>query len=832
MRFVAEENLMISVEKRKSFDSGGGFNEMKNRGYKILKPSMIFAFLIFLLYGFLYFSPAYGDSGGSGETQSIYQNPVVIDNQDEGAPGGIDEISASSEGTTGGKLSAISFSEIGSESTESVPFRRASGFDAFNANHQNQWKASFSKKTGKVNLLYGFTSKQYPGGPENVAMEFLRDSWTLFGMKQDLSDLTFARVDKTDIRDHVRLQQTYNGIPIADAFVLVHSNKENQVTMVQNNYIEGFQPSNQEQLPAESAIEIVRNDLRTSLGNNATFSEAKAERLIAPYQKAYYYAWNVMISTRNPSGLWVYRVDASNGQILHKSNRILSLYGSGSVYKNNANYLLQPTPKVTKQGLNGLLPLPSTNEVGFLFGSHAAIYTYKGDGFATPPYGNTLMYCDATSMACPDGDDPYDKHLQFRYGPTDPAADPAWFHAVNAYYKLNVIWNWWNQTVVQRNVNNKGFPSKPHYVPHFTDNYPIPVIVNDVDDAACNSFYTPDIHGNSSFQPGFVFGNENTCSFANENFVLDEDVVAHEFTHFMVDQCGFTAQGGQFDDASEYGDAMNEGNADFFAFLRTKNTKIGDVVWATQSPPYLRDINSTRMYPNDVDDPVDFTPPVPEAHYTGQIWSGYLYDLYKILGGRTLNYVFQGFYYFDPTKAGGLASGSYAQYLAEKDVTPGVPLSLKAAGAEASRGLNRAVGPCYYNQSLNAGDGPVGTYWVFPPTKSINTRGFFHNAGDAHEYQVEVDNAYMNLSVTVTSTSPALTDPVISLYVISRDSQGNIIIDPYSTTGCASVAQITKVGPSSPTSIQLKWPRLGAGLYSIVVTAAGTGNYNFSLSLR
>ncbi|HXX33717.1 MAG TPA: hypothetical protein VEM15_04500, partial [Thermodesulfobacteriota bacterium] len=511
---------------------------MDKRVKQSLKFSPLFTFLIFLLSSGLYFSPAYADSGNLWDTESIYQNPVV-DNQGQEAPGGIEEISLSSEGATEAKMSLIGSNEISSESKQSASFRRASGFDVFNASYPNQWKGSFSKKTGRVTLLYGSTSKQYPGDPENIAMEFLKESSGLFGMKQDLSDLRVVRVDKTSARDHVKLQQTYNGIPIADAFVLVHSNKENQVTMVQNNYIEGFQPSNEEQLSAESAMEIVRNDLRLSLGNTVILSEAKADRLIAPYQKAYYYAWNVMISSRNPLGLWLYRVDASNGQILHKSNQIRSLSGSGSVYRNNADYLLHNPPKVTTQMLNKLLPLPSTNIIGYLFGAHAAIYNYNpADANSGPPYfTNSFSY---TAI-----DDPFAPNRQFRYGPTDPLANPDYFHAVNAYFKLNLIWNWWNQNVVPKNVNNKDFPNSPQYVPHFTDNYPIPVIVNDVDDAACNSYYTPDIHGNLSMQPGFVFGKEDTCTativpvpFANENFVLDEDIVAHEFTHFMVDQCG------------------------------------------------------------------------------------------------------------------------------------------------------------------------------------------------------------------------------------------------------------------------------------------------------
>jgi hypothetical protein len=780
---------------------------MQKRVKRLVQVSLIFTFLTFFMSGvLLYSSPTYGEPEVLGEQSSAsYGDPGVINSASEVVEEDADgDIELAGDISNDGAL-FMSLGEINSMTKESTPFRKASGFDVFNAQYRNQWTASFSKKTGKVKLLYNFRSRQYPDGPENVAREFLKESRTLFGMKQDLSDLKVIRVNRTKARNHVKLQQTYNGIPIAGVFVLVHSNKKNRVTMVQNNYIEEFQPSNQEQLSAESAMEIARNDLRASLGNNATFSEAKAEKLIAPYQKAYYYVWNIMISTRNPWGLWVYRVDASNGQILHKSNQIRSLDGIGRVYKSNDNYL---SGAITNETLNKLLPPSSTNDTGYLFGAHAAIHSYNPlDAGTIPPYVNSFVY---------DGDDPFASNLRFLY---DPVTDPDWFHATNAYYNLNEIWNWWNMQVVSKYVSNKNYPNYRQFVPHFTDNYPIPVIVNDVDDAACNAFYTPDIHGNLSLQPGFVFGNENTCTFPNEDLVLDEDVVAHEFTHFMVDQCGFTCDGDQFD-STLYGLSMNEGNADFFAFLRTKDPYIGDVAWALSPDGYVRNLNNTRIYPNDVDDP---SLGGPEPHYTGQIWGGYLYDLYQILGDQTLKYVFQGFYYFD-SSASGFNGGVYAQYLAEKDVNKKVPLSLKATGAGASRGLSVAVRPCY------PADGPNGTYFVFPPTPSINTKGYLHNTGDSHEYWIEVKDAFINLNVTVTSASfaaPRMADPIISVYYISRDNQGNIIIDPY--TGNASVAHLTTVGPSSSTTTQLSWPGLGAGLYSIVVRGTGTGNYAFSL---
>jgi hypothetical protein len=245
---------------------------MHKRVKRLVELSLIFTFLTFFMSGvLLHSSPAFGGPEVLGVQLPVSDgNGEVINSASEAVEEDVDGDVELAGGISNKGPICMSLGEINSMTKEAIPFRKATGFDVFNAQYQNQWTASFSNKTGKVKLLYNFKSRQYPDGPENVAREFLKESWTLFGMKQDLSALKIIRVDRTPARNHVKLQQTYNGIPIAGVFVLVHSNKKNQVTMVQNNYIEEFQPSNQEQLSAESAIVIVRNDLRANLGNNAT----------------------------------------------------------------------------------------------------------------------------------------------------------------------------------------------------------------------------------------------------------------------------------------------------------------------------------------------------------------------------------------------------------------------------------------------------------------------------------------------------------------------------------------------------------------------------------
>jgi len=288
--------------------------------------SFIFTLFAFLLFGVLSFTPAYAgpETLGPSPREQIRSAGTVS------RPGEfVDETSEDDAEpvvvTTDEKALPIVIGQVSSTQKEAAPLRLGSGFDAFNAPYENQWRASFSQKTGKVKVLYGALSKRYENGPETVARGFLGDSHMIFGLKQDLSDLKTQRVDKTPERDHVRFQQTYNNIPIVGALVLVHSNPQGQVTMVQNDYIHGFQVVNAQVVAGEAAKNIARNDLQASLGKGATLSDASAEEVIAPHKEGYYYAWKIAIPTRDPWGYWIYHVDAGTGEILYKGNEIRSL---------------------------------------------------------------------------------------------------------------------------------------------------------------------------------------------------------------------------------------------------------------------------------------------------------------------------------------------------------------------------------------------------------------------------------------------------------------------------------------------------------------------------
>ena len=773
-------------------------------------------FFVFLGVGVLFFSPAYGGPetmGQSPDAQTGVRAPRDI-------PLGVEEAIEEDTGqddadalvlATNEPYLPVRRGEVQSSAPEAAALRQKSGFDAFNAGYQNRWAGNISKETGMVRVLYGAASRPYKNGPEAVAREFLKDTASLFGLKPDLSDLAIQQVDRTPERDHVRLQQTYNGVPVDGVLVLVHATPQGQVTMVQNSYRQGFQPANGQTVALEAAAETAFTDLQAGLGTEAILADSQVEPLIAPYQGSYYYIWRVAISTRNPIGYWVYHIDAESGAILYRADEILSLQsGKGKAYKTNADYL---KGKISNVSLKNMF---TANEFpgwwGYLYGLHAKIYDYYD--WSTHTASQTINSPSYTFL--------------YNLDPNQKAA----FDATHAYYQLETVWEWWNTKIIQKYYfkiyNNVFYPFPSNFY-----SYSIPTIVNV--GGLCNAFYTPNIGqipkppDNSPYDtnmnglPGFFFGNENSCAAGSEDWVIDNDWVRHEYTHAIMDWSGFNAQFGG--DGNNYGRAMGEGNADFFAFLNTpKDTKIGEVACAKSPDGCLRDLNNTRMYPWDVDYPAWGTP---EEHYTGEIWGGYLYDLYRILKSNALPYVYHAFFYFDP--AGGLRDGLpdfydaiWAQVCAESDITGKVTNSIKAWGSMASRGISALLLPPYshatnYFYTYNGGSD---TRWIlgykFPPFKTTKTQGNILHTGNKHEYFVHTTQRGI-LTATVTAKAGGALNPEIDLYTDAG-------------------VFLTSVGPTTPTKVVLTRSDLPADYYIIRVTGdnsgEGRGYYDFTVTFK
>ena len=341
--------------------------------------------------------------------------------------------------------------EISSASPAAASLRKKSGLDAFNSLNQSSWQATFSAKTGRVKQLYGAKSKSYGDTPENNAREFLKDTHMLFGIQSDLSDLETHRVNQTAERQHIRFQQTFNGVSVQGAQIIVHSDLKGCVTMVQNDCDAEIKPVNQNLLSLEAARDIARDALSLQLGPKAGLAGSIAENMIIPHKGGYVHIWKITTPTKTPPGLWVYHVDAQSGEILYRADEIFNMTdGRGRAYIDNEEWFPGKTKNVK---LEELYETEDGYVEGYLHGPHATIHDYPqwctAEEADNSSFEEKCRRLDGYNLV-------YSSKLNFVYDPDnftgdwEPGDTKPYFDQVQAYYQTTAVWQWWEDNVIKK----------------------------------------------------------------------------------------------------------------------------------------------------------------------------------------------------------------------------------------------------------------------------------------------------------------------------------------------------------------------------------------------
>jgi hypothetical protein len=723
-----------------------------------------------------------------------------------------------------GRAAAVLMSgEISSASPAAEAMRTASGFDAFNNLSRSSWQATFNVQTGRVKHLYGDRSKAYGDTPENSAREFLKDTHMLFGIQSDLSDLATGAVSQTSDRRHIRFQQTVDGVAVQGARITVHSDVQGRVTMVRSSLRDGIAIANRNILTTDEATTAAVADVQGRFGPGAFYSNPLAEQRIIRHQGTYVYIWKITIPTKTPPGFWVYHVDAESGDILYRADETFYMkHGSGRAYLSNDQWWLG---KIKNVKLEDLYETKDMKLQGLLHGQRTTIYEYS-DSCSEEEADEFPEKCEKL-----DGyNSAYAPNLRFRYFPditeeNYPYSDSkSWFDQAAAYYYHTAVWQWWKKEVIK-----KFGPSDIDYF--YWLSVPAAVNVGIWDDegnsAFCNAFYHPMMPFNPEADdlPGFAYSDDGSCcpkGFGNEDLVNDNDIVRHEYAHAIMDWAGFAGDSGQFGgEVDGYGRAMGEGNSDWYAFLASNKPDIGYVSF----PPYgLRTLDNAKRYPDDVDYP-DWG--VPQEHYTGEIWGGYLYDLSRVLKKKAVGFVYPASFYF--SSADGHRDG-YADFVdaikaqrdAEFDETERNRQFLKAFGSMVSRGFIRPLADLYEHESNYFGTGAPGSdvrdYLYLSAPLKLKTPANLLNTGDLHEYPIEAQ-AGMILDARVSSGKLGMRAPSIELYTI-----GGVLLAAidYGTNTKIKKARLTHPIPAD-------------GMYVVRVTGISEprrGYYNMQLRVQ
>jgi Zn-dependent metalloprotease len=300
-------------------------------------------------------------------------------------------------------------------------------------------------------------------------------------------------------------------------------------------------------------------------------------------------AAEVQIATEDPSGRWIVLVDARNGEVLWRHDRVRHAVG-GTVTGNV--HLLLPTETPTSR--------PFAHQRVTVGGG--ADTTDPAGMYSVPAAGTVIVNTQLRGPFCAVTRQDGFPNAAFADTVDDPATvDVSWAAADqaerDAFYHVNLVHDW--VKAIDPDFTGNDYP-RPWVAGDFTA---MPCAVNV--GGSCNAFWDGD--GVNFFRAG------GGCP----NMATLPDVVYHEYGHGVNDN-QYSMEGAPFGMTNG---ALHEGMADVLAALVQDNPDGGKGFFGPGT--ILRTLDNTRRWPQDASG---------DGHITGLIIGGAFWDLRQAIG--------------------------------------------------------------------------------------------------------------------------------------------------------------------------------------------------------
>jgi len=166
------------------------------------------------------------------------------------------------------------------------------------------------------------------GNPAAIARGFLDENRALFKLTSAADDFQTLRVE-ADAQlgyAHVRMDQTYKGIPVFGKQVMVHIDRQERIVAVNGQYIPEIAVQTNASVSRADAEQLALKDLleqqlepgeRERVSTEIVHDKTQLMVYIAPNGQATL-SWNVIVMTDSPLGQWMYFVNAGRPAIVHR----------------------------------------------------------------------------------------------------------------------------------------------------------------------------------------------------------------------------------------------------------------------------------------------------------------------------------------------------------------------------------------------------------------------------------------------------------------------------------------------------------------------------------
>ncbi len=192
---------------------------------------------------------------------------------------------------------------------------------------------------GSPDVLYDFASQAFSGTPEEAGRAFLQQHAAIFGIS-NVADLRLVSNKQALGGNLLRFQQTFGGIDVKHGGIGLVM-KDNRVIMASGPHFNNVNVNTQPTVSAQQARQLVDNELsrfRINLPSNisnlmqrgldilsqqvAAVSNLEPRLGIYPTADGYKLVWKVATFSTNPFGLFLTEIDAQTGEMVSRKDFI------------------------------------------------------------------------------------------------------------------------------------------------------------------------------------------------------------------------------------------------------------------------------------------------------------------------------------------------------------------------------------------------------------------------------------------------------------------------------------------------------------------------------
>ena len=191
----------------------------------------------------------------------------------------------------------------------------SSSLEAFGTVPGGQVQVFWDDELGTPSLIAGdvATTAADTDAPEAKAMAFFDAFAELYEMSDPASELVLYETGEDALgMTHLRYNQVYEGVRVSGAELVVHIATDGGITAVNGAYVPGLELSPKAEVSAETAVDAAQADVDVP----QAALEGEPELVVYMYGPNAHLTWKVRLVSKDPPGIYVYLIDAHDGQIV------------------------------------------------------------------------------------------------------------------------------------------------------------------------------------------------------------------------------------------------------------------------------------------------------------------------------------------------------------------------------------------------------------------------------------------------------------------------------------------------------------------------------------